>query len=255
MGSGLETLIAHVLTVGARVSAMMLFAPFFGSMTIAPRVKAGLAIILTAIVYPVVAAGLPPVTGAVGWKVAGGEFILGLIMGITLQFVFEGLELAGQIVGFQVGHALANLINPQSDAETPILANFYQAIGLLIFLQLNVHHWLLRALAKSFDYCPPDMFVTSPAAAEIIWRAAGGMLLVAVQVAIPTLLATMLIDIALAFVGRASPQLPVLFVGISVKSAAAFLVVVGTLRFWPGLLERYFGEALATSEQVMRLAR
>ena len=176
-------------------------------------------------------------------------------MGITLQFVFEGVELAGQIVGFQVGHALANLINPQSDAESPILANFYQAVALLIFLQLNVHHWLLRGLVKSFKYCPPGMVVAAPAAAETIWRAAGGMLLMAVQVAIPTLLATMLIDVALGFLGRASPQLPVLFVGISVKSVVAFLVVMGTLRFWPGLLEKYFGEALATSEQVMRLAR
>ena len=186
---------------------------------------------------------------------AGGEFVVGLIMGITLQFVFEGVELAGQIVGFQVGHSLANLINPLSDAETPILANFYQAVALLIFLQLDVHHWVLRGLVKSFQYCPPGMVVANPAVAEQIWRAAGGMLVMAVQIAIPTLLATILIDIALGFLGRASPQLPVLFVGISVKSVVAFLVVMGTLRFWPGLLERYFGEALATSEQLMHLAR
>ena len=255
MGFGLETLIARLLTVGARVSALMMFAPFFGSLTIAPRIKAGLAIALTAIVYPLVGADLPVLSGAAGWKIAGGELVVGLIMGLTLHFVFEGLELAGQIVGFQVGHALANLINPQSDAETPILANFYQAVALLIFLQLNVHHWLLRGLVKSFQYCPPGTVEVSPAATEVVWRAAGGMLLMAVQIAIPTLLATMLIDIALAFVGRASPQLPVLFVGISVKSAAAFLVVIGTLRFWPGMLESYFGQALATSEHVMRLAR
>jgi flagellar biosynthetic protein FliR len=251
----LETLIERLLTVGARVSALMVFAPFFGSMTIAPRIKAGLAIALTSVIYPIVAPELPVLSGAGGWKVAGGEVIVGLMMGITLQFVFEGVELAGQIVGFQVGHALANLINPQSDAETPILANFYQAVALLIFLQLNVHHWLLRGLVKSFNYCPPGTVVAAPAAAETVWRAAGGMLLMAVQIAIPTLLATMLIDVALGFVGRASPQLPVLFVGISVKSVVAFLVVIGTLRFWPGLLEKYFGEALATSEQVMRLAR
>ena len=255
MGLELEALIGRLLTVGARVSALMVFAPFFGSMTIAPRIKTGLAIALTAIVYPLVGRELPSLSGAMGWKVAGGEFVVGLIMGITLQFVFEGVELAGQIVGFQVGHALANLINPQSDAETPILANFYQAIALLIFLQLNVHHWLLRGLVKSFEYCPPGMVVAPPAMAEMLWRGAGGMLLMAVQVAVPTLLATMLIDVTLAFLGRASPQLPVLFMGISVKSVVAFLVVMGTLKYWPGLLERYFGQALAASEQLMRLAR
>lgn len=255
MGSGLESVIGRLLIVGARVSALMVFAPFLASATIAPRIKAAFAVALTALLYPVVAAGLPTLTSATGWKVAGGEIVVGMIMGIMLQFVFEGLELAGQVVGFQVGHSLANLINPLTDVETPILANFYQAVALLIFLELNVHHWVLRGLAKSFQYCPPGMVVLTPAVAEQIWRAAGGMLVIAVQIAIPTLIATMLIDITLGFVGRASPQLPVLFVGISVKSIVAFLMIVGTLRFWPGLLEKYLGEALATSEQVMHLAR
>lgn len=255
MGLGLESMIGRLLIVGARVSAMMVFAPFFGSLTIAPRIKTGLAVALTAVVYPLVGERLPSFSGALQWKVAGGEVVVGLIMGLALQFVFEGVGLAGQIIGFQVGHSLANLINPQSNEDAPLLANFYQAIALLIFLQLNIHHWLLRGLVKSFEYCPPGMVVATPAAAEMMWRAAGGMLIIAVQIAIPTLIATMLVDIALAFLGRASPQLPVMLVGISVKSGVAFLVVMGTLRFWPGLLERYFGEALATSERLMRLAR
>lgn len=255
MGSGLETVVGRVLLVGTRVSALMVFAPFLASATISPRIKAGLTVALTALIYPAVAPGLPPLSKFNGWQVAGGEFVVGLIMGITLQFVFEGVELAGQVVGFQVGHSLANLINPLSEAETPILANFYQAVALLIFLQLDVHHWVLRGLVKSFRYCPPGSVVANPLVAEQIWRAAGGMLVMAVQIAIPTLLATILIDISLGYLGRASPQLPVLFVGISVKSVVAFLVVVGTLRFWPGLLERYFGEALVTSEQLMHLAR
>ena len=253
MGSGLETVIGRLLIVGARVSALMVFAPFLASATIAPRIKAGFAVALTALLYPVVGVNLPPFSAATGWKVASGEFVVGLIMGITLQFVFEGLELAGQVVGFQMGHSLANLINPLSEAETPILSNFYQAVALLIFLQLDVHHWVLRGLAKSFQYCPPGMVVVTPAAAEQVWHAAGGMLIIAVQIAIPTLLATMIIDISLGFLGRASPQLPVLFVGMSVKSVVAFLVVMGTLRYWPGVLEKYFGEALATSEQLMHL--
>jgi flagellar biosynthetic protein FliR len=255
VGSGLETAIGRLLIVGARVSALMVFAPFLASATIAPRIKAGFTLVLTALLYPAVASDLPPLSGAREWQIAGGEFVVGLIMGITLQFVFEGVELAGQVVGFQVGHSLASVFNPLSDADTPILANFYQAVALLIFLQLDVHHWVLRGLVKSFQYCPPGTVLANPVVAEQIWRAAGGMLVIAVQIAIPILLATMLIDISLGLVGRASPQLPVLFVGISVKSVVALLVIVGTLRFWPGLLEKYFGQALATSEQLMHLAR
>jgi flagellar biosynthetic protein FliR len=128
-------------------------------------------------------------------------------------------------------------------------------VALLIFLQLDVHHWVLRGLAKSFQYCPPGTVVATPAMTEQLLRAAGGMLVMAVQIAVPTLLATLLIDLALGLVGRASPQLPVMLMGISVKSMVAFLVIVGTLWFWPGLIERYFAEALAMSERLMHLAR
>jgi len=255
MSAGLQTLVGGALLVAMRVSAVMVFAPFLSSATVAPRIKAGFAVVLTAVLYPVVAPHLPSLSGVNAWRVAGGEFVLGLVLGITLQFVFEGVEMAGQVVGFQMGLSLANLINPLSDADTPILSNFYQALALLIFLQLDVHHWVLRGLAKSYEYCPPGMVGANRAVSEQIWRAAGGMLVAAVQVAVPTLLATILIDISLGFLGRASPQLPMLFVGISVKSVVALVVVIGTLRWWPGLLAKYFGEALSTSERLLHLAQ
>ena len=255
MGPGLEGVVVRIAVVGARVSVLMTFAPFLGSEAVSTRIKAGFTIVLTALLYPVVAARLPPVEASQAWRMVGGELVIGLIMGLTLQFVFEGVQLAGQIVGFQVGHSLANLINPLADTETPVLASFYQIIALLIFLQLEVHHWVLRGLAKSFAFCPPGTVVMTPVVAAQLWRAAGGMLIVATQIAIPTLLATILIDVALGLLGKASPQLPVMFVGMSVKSVVAFLVLVGGLRFWPGILERYFGDALATSERLMHLTR
>jgi flagellar biosynthetic protein FliR len=185
----------------------------------------------------------------------GGEIVIGLIMGLMLQFIFEGVQLAGQIIGFQVGYSLASLIDPLTDIETPVLSNFYQVVALLIFLELDVHQWVLRGLARSFRYCPPGTVVVTPAATVELWRAAGGMLIVAVEIAVPALLATMLVDLTLGFLGKASPQLPVLFMGLSIKSLVAFGVMVGALRFWPGMLERYFSEALMTSERLMHLAR
>jgi len=231
----------------------MVFAPFFGSATIAPRIKAGFTLALTFLLCPVVTLNLTLLSGPRAWQVVAGEFIIGLVMGLTMQFVFEGIQLAGQITGFQVGHSLANLINPQTDAETTILANLYQMIAILIFLALDVHHWVLRGLAQSFTYCPPGICALTPAAVEGLWRAAGGMLVVAIQIAIPTTLATMLVDVTMGFLGKASPQLPVMFVGMSVKSVVAFFLIAGTLRFWPGMMEGYFGSALATGERLLHL--
>ena len=81
------------------------------------------------------------------------------------------------------------------------------------------------------------------------------MLVIAVQIAAPALMATLLADITLGLIGKASPQLPVLFMGLSVKALVGFLVLAGSLRYWPVLMDRYFLRALQTMEHLLHLAR
>jgi len=231
----------------------MVFAPFLGSAAIPTRLKAALTVALTVVLYP--ACSVRPTTLEVfDWlPIILGEAIVGLLMGLTLHFVFDGVQLAGQVLGFQLGYSLVNLIDPQTQVDTPVLSIFHRAVALLIFLSLDVHHWLLRGLAKSFSYLPPGTIVVSNAAAEQLCRAAGAMLVVAVQIAAPALTATILADLVLGFLGKASPQLPVLFVGLSVKALVAFAVLQAAVRFWPRVLEKHFLAALAISERLLRL--
>jgi flagellar biosynthesis protein FliR len=251
----LEPVLAQALFVGLRVSMLMVFAPFFGSVAIPGRIKAVLTFLITALLYPQHAAGLQ-LAGPVDWaRVVGGELVVGLAIGLTVHFVFEGTQLAGQVIGFQLGFSLANLIDPQTQVDTPVMSVFHQAMTLLIFLQLNVHHWVLRGLAKSFEYLPPGRAAATPAATEALLQAAGSMLVVAVQIAGPALVATVLADIALGYIGKAAPALPVLFVGLSVKSLLGLAVVMGTAAFWPTILEGHFLRALGTTERLLRLVR
>jgi flagellar biosynthetic protein FliR len=233
---------------------LMVFAPFFSSLAIPMRLKAGLTVALTALLYPVYAPRAFDFNGLNWCRVVAGEVMVGLILGLTLSFVFEGAQVAGQILGFQLGYSLVNVIDPQSQVDTPVLSIFHQFVVLLLFLQLDVHHWLLRGLAKSFEYLPPGMPSATPAATEGLLHAAAAMLVIAVQIAAPALIATILADIVLGLIGKASPQLPVLFVGLSVKALVGFLVLAGVLRYWPALMERYFLRALQTMEHLLHLA-
>ncbi len=126
--------------------------------------------------------------------------------------------------------------------------------ALLIFLQLDVHHWLLRALAASFIYLPAGAAMAGGELTRQLLHAAGGIWLAGVQIAAPALLATLLADLVLGFLGKASPQLPVLFLGLSVKSMVGLTVLALSLKYWPGLFERYFGNAIHWAERLMHLA-
>ena len=250
----LDQIMQAAVFAGVRIGGMFLFPPFFSSDAIPVPVKAVLTIALTALLYPVYG----PVAlhvDVLGWlRVAMVELIIGLLLGLSLQFVFEAALAAGQMIGVQTGFSLITVLDPQTQADTQVLAIFHQLAALLIFLRLDVHHWLLRGLAASFIYLPPGTVTASFKASVGLLRAAGGIWLAALQIAIPVILATLLVDVALGFLGKASPQLPVMLVGLSVKNLIGLTALAGTLALWPRMFDGEFARALAAGERLLHLA-
>ena len=149
----LESILNAGMFVGLRVSGLMLFAPFFGHAAIPPRVKICLVIAITALLYP----SLSPRLANRTWSplTVFSELIIGLAVGLVTNAVFEAAMFAGQILSVQMGYSLVNIIDPTSQIETTVMSVFHQTVVLLIFLQLDVHHWILRAIVNSFEYLPP----------------------------------------------------------------------------------------------------
>ena len=248
----LETMVAGAVTVGLRVSGILVFAPFLGRLDSAPhqgRAGAGAdAVALSRL--PTAAELRHHELGASG----GGECALGLLIGLAANLAFEAAQMAGNILGVQMGYSLVNLIDPQTQVETPVLALLHQTIALLIFLHLNVHHWLLRAVARSYAYLPVGSAFPTGLACGAMLHAAGSIWLVGIQIAAPTLAATVMADFALAFLGKASPQLPVMLIGMSVKSMLGMLALIGSLAYWPRLFEHHFSRGIELCERMLRLA-
>lgn len=255
MSLNLENTVMAAGIVGTRVSAMLMFAPFFGHVAVPMRIKAGLVAAITALLYPVWSVGAWPVTGSEWIRCFCGEMLIGLVIGLVMSIVFDGAQMAGQIVGIQVGFSLVNIIDPQTQVDTPVLSVLHQLIALLIFLQLDVHHWLLRGVAHSFEYLPAGSFVLSGAVVSTLWKGVAAVWLVGIQIAAPVLVATMFTDVVLGFLAKASPQFPALLFGLSAKTVLGFFVLGAAMRYWPALFENYFGSAVMASSHLLHLAR
>jgi len=255
MDVALQAYLGKALLVGARVGMLMVFAPFFGSQAIPARIKIGLTVGLTVVLFPVAGANRLEGASAHWIQALLGEAAVGLLMGLALQFVFEGVQFAGQILGFQLGYSLENIIDPQTQVDTPVLAAFQQTVAVLIFLQLGIHRWLLRSLAHSFEYLPPGTIGTIPAATVGLIPAAGRMMVIGAQMAAPVLVATMFTDVALGFIGRAAPQLPVMLVGISIKHMLGVAILAVVIVWWPSQLQAQFERALQLTDHLLHLAR
>ncbi len=251
----LDALLAGAVFTGARVSGLMVFCPFLGSDAVPMPVKAGLTLLLTVVLHPLHGSAMLMPEPWQWAQVALGEAMIGLVLGLVANFLFEAALMAGQVLGVQIGYSLANVFNPDTNADTPVLSQFHQLAVLLIFLQLDVHHWLLRALARSFAYLPPGGGTMTLAAVGGLLHAAGGIFLVGVQIAAPSLGATLVADMALGFLGKASPQLPVLFIGLAVKNLVGLTVLIAAMAYWPRVFNQQFAQAMQTAERLLHLAR
>lgn len=247
-------LISAFLTIGVRLSGLMLFAPFFGSMVIPVRIKAVLVLALTLLLFPVVGhdLALPSLSH---WPfMVFTEFLIGAGMGIATNLVFEAAELSGQVLGIQMGYSLINILDPQSQVNTAVVSVFYQSIVMLLFLRMDVEFWLLRAVGNSFHYLPPGATHLSGLFTEAILRTAGDLFGLGIQIAAPVLSATLAADIILGLLGKASPQMPLMLLGPAIKSLLGLLVLIATLRYWPDLFRRLFMGAMFNSERILHLA-
>lgn len=232
----------------------MVFSPFLGNGAIPVPVKAALTLVVTAIVYPL---RTPHQLAFDPWQwtaVAVSELMIGLTLGLAANFMMEAPTLAGQILGVQMGYSLASLFNPDTQADTPVLGTLHSLAALLIFLQLDIHHWLLRAVVASFSYLPAGASVTNLVSVSTLLHAASGIFLASIQIAAPALVATLVTDVVLGFLGKASPQLPVLFVGLAVKNLLGLTVMIAVIAYWPHTFSERFSQSIGLGERLLHMA-
>jgi flagellar biosynthesis protein FliR len=255
MEISLTGIITAALAIGLRVSGLMLFAPFFSSIVIPPRIKAVLTVALTAVLYPAYSHQVAATSLARWPTLLAGELFIGIGMGIVTNLVFEAAQLAGQVLSIQVGYSLVNILDPTTQVESTVIGAFHQMLVMLLFLSLNVHQWIIRAIAHSFEYVPPGTATITPVFAQAVVQKGAAILLVGVQIAAPVLAATLLADIVLGLLSKASPQLPVMLLGTAVKSMLGLTVLAGAIRYWPALFEGYFSDSIRMTEQLLHLTR
>src|SRR5262249_48229789 len=136
------------MIAGSRVSGLIIAAPLLGSDSVPVRIKSGIAFVLTMLLAPLISqtnTSMPPAALAL---LLASELGIGFLLGFTLQLVFEAALIAGNLLGIQMGFSLASVINPQSQADSPILSTFHELIALLLFIELHAPHWLLRGVAR-----------------------------------------------------------------------------------------------------------
>jgi flagellar biosynthetic protein FliR len=220
----------------------MMTAPLFGSKNIPVLLKAGLLLSISIVLYPIINLDpIPFLTEIIPFGLGViGEIILGVAIGLSVRLLFAGIQLAGQLAGFQMGLAIVNVMDPQTSAQVPILAQFNNLIAMMVFLAINAHHWFLRSLMESFRLVPPFNFTLNYSLVEHLMMLGGNMFIIALKIGAP-IIATMLItSVALGLIARTVPQMHIFIVAMPLKILIGLLMLSLTVPYLSSFLHEVF---------------
>ncbi len=233
LGLPLATISAF-LVVLARVAGLIAFFPLPALRSTPTPVRAVLALTLTLALFPVwpnLPNTLPTVAQILIWTFS--EAGLGLAIGLSGSFLMEGFQLAMQVVGVQAGYGYALTVDPTSQADSSVLQVMLMlATGWLFFI-FGFDRQLIRILAASFERFPAGSWTPSAASLDGIVRLGGNMLATGVRLALPVTALLLLIDLALALLGRMQQQLQLLSLAFPAKMLAALVILTALAPMLP----------------------
>ena len=142
------------------------------------------------------------------------EVLTGLLIGFAMGLVFAGVRAAGELIGFDLGLSIATAFDPETGSNN-IVGAFLYLVMLLVFILVNGHHFVLQALVLSYDAIPIGGFTLSGPVADQLLGMTGIIFIVGVKCAAPIIVASFLMNVALAILSRVAPQVNVFMVEFS----------------------------------------
>lgn len=237
--------LAAVPLAALRCLGVFAVAPLYGSRFVPVQVRIALGLCCGALLAPVAVArfggaGIPdainPWVGLAaspaGYVVrCVGEVVFGLGVGYLGLLFLSALQIAGQVMDTEVGFSMVNVLDPQFGVQLPLLGSLFNALGVLVFLSLDGHLLLLRAITDSVKLIPLGGVGMPPGTGDILIRAFAGTFVTALKIAAPVLAALFLTNVALGIVARTVPQMNVFVVGLPLRVAVGLGVLVVSLPF------------------------
>jgi len=223
-----EDYIVGFLLLFFRFAALFVATPIFSHKNIPMKIKTAMAFFFTIVFYP----SMPEITielTAPSLLVAIlSEFLFGLAIGVVLLLAYHVITFAGGQISFMMGFSMASAIDPQSGVSMPIISQFLSLMGLMVLLELDMHHWLLIFIEHSLTAIPLGGFMMQENLFRYIIKSASNMFVVGFMIAFPITALSWLADVIFGMLMKTMPQFNLLVIGFPIKIMVAFSVLIAT---------------------------
>ena len=229
----LEAFLAAWFYPFVRIAALATSAPIFSHRSVPRVTRVALAALVTLVVVPT----LPPAAFVSPFSPAGivllvQQMLIGVAIGFTMQIVFAAADLAGEIIGLQMGLSFGTFVDARNADPVPLIGAYLSLTMMLVFLALNGHLMLLAGLVGTFDAFPVGGFKAAGALdPRLLVLVARDLFSLGVALALPVIGAMLLVNLALGVLTRTAPQLNLFAVGFPVTLATGLAMLALAMPF------------------------
>jgi flagellar biosynthetic protein FliR len=245
---GEQHVVGFMLTL-ARIAPLFLIAPLFSAKMVPRKARSVAAVALAIGLSPLALADqkIPTDALAIGGLMLK-EILIGLAFAYTIAALFAAVSVAGSLLDTQIGFSFGAMLDPVTNQQSGVIAQIYGMVGVMVFVAIGGDSWVIRGLASTYDMVPLTAMPNLNILTGGVHNAFAHILLAAIAVSAPVLLAVILVDAGFGVVSRVMPQLNVFAVGFPAKILVGFLLIGTSLPFvasWLGdQLTQSVGEAL-----------
>ncbi|NQW11422.1 MAG: flagellar type III secretion system protein FliR [Alphaproteobacteria bacterium] len=236
-----------VLMVLARSGTTVFLIPGIGETFVPNKVRILFALGLAIAIAPVIGPNLPPepATPAGLLMLLLGEVVIGVYFGLVARLLLLTLDTTGRIIAFSSGLANAQAFNPALSEQGSLPGLFLTTLGIMLLFATNMHHMLIRAIVDSYEVFPVGGALPLGDLSDALARLVSGSFRVAVQLAAPYMVISLLFFAALGVLARLMPQLQIFFIGLPVQMALGFAITATILGGLMGLFLEYYATNMA----------
>jgi flagellar biosynthetic protein FliR len=221
MNSYAEHQIYLFFLILVRTTSMFLSAPIFNDRSIPVMYKIGFGGLMALILFPTVEMTNPTLAfnhiSAI--ILIFQEIVSGVIIGFTMSLLFAGVALAGEYLGLDMGFTMAQVFDPTNNQMMSVITRLKNIAAILFFLLLEGHHFLIQAIAYSFEVLPIGGFRLSGLGMQKLMVLTAKVFVIGVKIAAPAMVALFLTSVAMGIIARAVPQMNIFFVGFPIRIA------------------------------------
>ena len=235
--------VEYALLVFARVSMVMVMAPFFSNTNIPRRLKAALAFFLSVIIMNTVDYTAVSYSGAIGYSILLlKEAITGLLIGLGAGFCMYILNFSGNMIDMEIGFAMAMEMDPTTQVQTTITATVFTAVFMLMFIANDMHYYIIKALSDSYKLIPVGGAVLSPMVHQIMVQYITDFFVIGFQIILPVFSCILVVNVVLGILAKVAPQMNMFVIGMQLKIFLGLFLLYVLMSFLPGITDFIFDE-------------